>query len=247
MKGRAPKTGYARVLFGDGWVDVDRNGCDTRNDILRRDLTNITAEGRCKIITGTLKDPYSATKIVFVRGGASEVDIDHVVPLSDAWQKGAQKWPVGKRVAFANDPLNLLAVDARLNRQKSDSDAASWLPPNRGAWCSYVARQVAVKKKYAVWITSGERDAMSRVLSQCTSANLPSPGSQPTIATNLGSATNSTAGSVTEPIAGGTAGQDPRFATCKAAKAAGFGPYVRGKDPEYSWYRDGDSDGTVCE
>ncbi len=148
----------------------------TRNDILRRDLTDRNMKNSCKVLDGTLSpDPYTGQKIRFVYGGASEVDIDHVVALSDAWQKGAGKWVEGKRLAFANDPLNLLAVDAGANRAKGDGDAATWLPSNKSYRCTYVARQVAVKAKYEVWVTSAERDAMVRVLSNC--ATTPAPAS----------------------------------------------------------------------
>ena len=133
VKGRAPKTGYDRDLFGGGWVDTDRNGCDTRNDILARDLTNVTyrpGTRDCVVETGTLADPYSGTLIAFVKGNttSNDVQIDHVVALSDAWQKGAQQWNGNTRIAFANDPLNLLAVDGPLNLQKGDGDTATWLP-----------------------------------------------------------------------------------------------------------------------
>ncbi|MFJ3903347.1 HNH endonuclease family protein [Streptomyces sp. NPDC090025] len=174
VKGRAPRTGYEREKFGRAWVDVDRNGCGTRDDILARDLTGVRyADGRCKVASGTLRsDPYTGGSIDYVRG-RSNVDIDHVVALSDAWQKGAQKWSADTRLRFANDPLNLLAVDSAANRRKSDGDAATWLPPNRSYRCTYVARQVAVKKKYGVWVTAGERDAMKRVLGGCPGQRLP--------------------------------------------------------------------------
>jgi hypothetical protein len=175
VKGRAPKTGYAREQFGDGWGDIGE--CDTRNYILRRDLTQITwrASPRCTVATGILKDPYTAKTINFVRGVATsiEVQIDHVVALSDAWQKGAQKLSFASRVQFANDPLNLLAVDGPTNSSKSDSDAATWLPPNKAYRCTYVARQVAVKRKYQLWVTSAERDAIARVLKACPGQKLP--------------------------------------------------------------------------
>lgn len=150
VKGRAPKTGYDRDLFGGGWVDTDRNGCDTRNDILARDLTSVTyrpGTRDCVVETGTLADPYSGTLISFVKGNttSNDVQIDHVVALSDAWQKGAQQWDGDTRIVFANDPLNLLAVDGPLNLQKGDGDTATWLPPNKSYRCAYVARQVAVK------------------------------------------------------------------------------------------------------
>lgn len=174
VKGRAPKTGYEREKFGRAWADVDGNGCGTRDDILKRDLTGVRfKDGRCEVASGTLTDdPYTGTAVDYVRG-RSKVDIDHVVALSDAWQKGAQKWDAGTRRRFANDPLNLLAVDSTANRRKSDGDAATWLPPNRAYRCAYVARQVAVKEKYGVWVTKSERDAMKRVLTACPEQRLP--------------------------------------------------------------------------
>jgi len=183
VKGRAPKTGYSRDQFGQAWYDTDHNGCDTRNDILRRDLTSRQLQNACKVLAGTLApDPYTGTTIRFIYGGVSEVDIDHVVALSDAWQKGAASWSAGKRLALANDPLNLLAVDASANRSKGDGDAATWLPGNKAFRCTYVARQVAVKRKYGVWVTAAERDAMTRVLTVCPSMPLPGPGSASTVA-----------------------------------------------------------------
>lgn len=172
VKGRAPKTGYDRDNFGSGWTDVDRNGCDTRNDILARDLAGPEFKPGthdCVVLTGTLFDPYTAEQIEFRRGqGTSDdVQIDHIVALSDAWQKGAQQLTEDEREAFANDPLNLLAVDGPTNGQKGDSDAATWLPPDRDAWCGYVARQVAVKADYRLWVTAAERDAMERVIDTC--------------------------------------------------------------------------------
>ena len=178
VKGRAPKTGYDRDLFGQRWADTDRNGCDTRNDILRRDLDEIVLKSGtngCVVLSGTYVEPYSGRPVAFERGqGTSElVQIDHVVALSDAWQKGAQQWTPERRLAFANDPLNLLAVDGSLNMQKGDGDAATWLPPNRAIRCEYVARQVAVKAKYAAWVTAAERDAIARVLSSCPDQGVP--------------------------------------------------------------------------
>ncbi|WP_371416483.1 HNH endonuclease family protein [Pseudarthrobacter sp. NIBRBAC000502770] len=133
IKGRAPKTGYDRAQFGQAWADVDRNGCDTRNDILKRDLTGVsyTNSVPCKVQSGTLADPYTGKTISFARGSAtsSAVQIDHVVALSDAWQKGAQQLTAEQRTAFANDPLNLQATDGPTNQQKGDGDAATWLPP----------------------------------------------------------------------------------------------------------------------
>ena len=127
----------------------------------------------CRVESGTLADPYTGERIRYTRGGASEVDIDHVVALSDAWQKGAQQQAPATRVAFANDPLELLAVDAHTNRSKGDGDAATWLPPNKAFRCAYVARQVAVKTKYKLWVTQAEKDAIGRVLATCPGQKLP--------------------------------------------------------------------------
>jgi hypothetical protein len=191
VKGRAPKTGFTRAQFGQSWFDTDRNGCDTRNDILRRDLQSRQMKNACKVLAGTLApDPYTGTSIRFVIGGASEIDIDHVVALSDAWQKGAATWQAGKRLALANDPLNLLAVDASTNRSKGDGDTATWLPPNKSFRCTYVARQVAVKGKYGVWVTAAERDAMIRALATCPTTRLPGPGSASTVAALPKNSTN---------------------------------------------------------
>ena len=172
VKGRAPKTGYARDQFGQRWADVNRNGCDTRNDILQRDLTNILFKPgthNCVVLSGTLIDPYSGTRIDFVRGNVTsmEVQIDHVVALSNAWQTGAFKLTLEKRTAFANDPENLLAVKGTLNSQKGDGDAATWLPPLKSFRCTYVSKQIAVKAKYGLWVTAPEKAAMKSILAKC--------------------------------------------------------------------------------
>ena len=176
VKGRAPKTGYSRDLFSDGWADQP-GGCDSRNFILKRDLTRITwrSGDYCIVASGVLADPYTGKKINFVRGVKTSlaVQIDHVVAVSDAWQKGAQQATYAVRNKFYNDPLNLLAVDGPTNGSKSDSDAASWLPPNKAYRCSYVARQVAVKLKYKLWVTKAEKVAIAGVLAKCPSQKLP--------------------------------------------------------------------------
>jgi hypothetical protein len=175
VKGRAPKTGYDREQFGGDWASID--GCDMRQRILRRDLRRIIYEPRsdCEVSSGILDDRYTAQTIIFHRGGVSEVDVDHVVALGDAWQKGAQQWSDRRRESFANDPLNLLASEASANRSKGDSDAASWLPPNKRFRCDYVARQIAVKRRYRAWVTAAERDQMARVLARCPDTRLPTP------------------------------------------------------------------------
>jgi hypothetical protein len=172
VKGRAPKTGYARDEFGPAWADTDRNGCDTRNDILARDLANETfkpATNNCVVITGELADKYTGTTINFTRGqdASSDVQIDHIVALSDAWQKGAQQLSADQRRELANDPLNLMAADGPTNSAKGDKDAATWLPPNKAFRCEYVARQTAVKAKYSLWVTRSEHDSIAGILEGC--------------------------------------------------------------------------------
>jgi hypothetical protein len=178
VKGRAPKTGYARSVFGQTWADVDRNGCDTRNDILKRDLTEVLYKEKtrnCVVLSGILVDRYSGETINFVRGNITsmEVQIDHVVALSNSWQTGAFNLTLAQRTALANDPMNLFAVKGRLNSQKGDGDAATWLPPLKKFRCAYVAQQIAVKAKYSLWVTAPEKDAMTRILNTCPKQVLP--------------------------------------------------------------------------
>ena len=187
VKGRAPKTGYSRAQFGQTWTDDvsvngGHNGCDTRNDVLRRDLSALTLKPGtrgCTVATGTLRDPYSGKIVDFVRGQttSSEVQIDHVVALSNGWQTGAQALSPEARQNLAEDPLELLAVTGSLNEAKRDGDAATWLPPNKAFRCDYVARQVAIKSKYGLWVTPAERAQMASVLSGCPGQLIPTePG-----------------------------------------------------------------------
>ncbi len=175
IKGRAPQTGYSREMFSDDWDYY--NGCDVRNRILARDLVqyNYRYDSYCIIENGILEDPFTGQVIAFQRGIRTSLDvqIDHVVALSDAWQKGAQQLSGYQRFMLYNDPLNLLAVWGPANGQKSDSDAASWLPSNKSFRCSFVARQIAVKVKYQLWVTQAEHDSMGRVLATCPKKGLP--------------------------------------------------------------------------
>lgn len=173
VKGKAPKTGHARSLFSDGWGDI--NGCTVRNFILVRDLKSVTYRSSCVVNTGVLNDPYTKKRINFRYGvrTSSAVQIDHVVALSDAWQKGAQSLNTKQRYGLYNDPLNLLAVDGPTNASKGDKDAASWLPPNKSFRCAFVARQIAVKLKYKLWLVAAEKTAMNQVLSACPKQKLP--------------------------------------------------------------------------
>lgn len=168
VKGRAAKTGYSRELFGNGWENSGT--CDTRNRILARDLTAVLYEmNSCVVVSGILNDPYTGKVIPFQRGSGTStaVQIDHVVALSDAWQKGAQQLSPALRSQFANDGLNLLAVDGATNQNKGDGDAATWLPPNKAIRCGYVARQISVKLKYSLWVTAAEKTTMQNVLNDC--------------------------------------------------------------------------------
>jgi hypothetical protein len=170
----APMDGYSRDQFGPPWTDnnddeLGHNHCDTRDDILARDLTDVVRDGPCVVIWGVLHDPYTGRVIVFHRSPATStrIQIDHIVPLADAWRTGAQQLTAEQRTNLANDPRNLLAVEGHANTAKSDKDASQWLPPNADFRCAYVAKQIAVKATYQLWVTPEERDAMRKVLSNC--------------------------------------------------------------------------------
>ncbi len=171
VKGKAPKTGYSRAEFGDGWDSI--NGCTTRNIILNRDLRDVVVDEQCRVVSGLLQDPYSGDTISFLKENSTAVQIDHVVALSDAWQKGAQQLTKAQREQLANDPLELLAVSGAQNQAKSDGDAATWLPKNKAFRCEYIARQIAVKKKYTLWVTEPEKQVMVTILKDCPGQMLP--------------------------------------------------------------------------
>jgi Protein of unknown function (DUF1524) len=175
VKGRAPKTGYTRAQFGPAWADTDHDGCDQRNQVLARDLTGVVKRGRCVVLSGSLHDPYTDTTVAFTRGPVTSerVQIDHVVALSNAWQTGAQALDAASREMIATDPANLVAVAGGVNQSKGDGDAATWLPPAKAFRCAYVARQVAVKTRYTLWVTAAERDAIAQVLAACPDQKLP--------------------------------------------------------------------------
>lgn len=166
--------GYDRSYFGEPWADEDLNGCDTRNDILRRDLEDIRFRkgSHCVVNSGVLHDPYVGVTIHFKRGPETSplVQIDHVVALGDAWRAGASDWTPRKRQEFANDPENLLAVEGQANQDKESSRADQWMPPREEYWCAYVSRQIDVKYAWDLTITEAEREAMIRALSTCPPA-----------------------------------------------------------------------------
>ena len=166
VKGRAPKTGYARTEFYNNWPTVD--GCNLRQKIIKREFGDTAVLDGCTVVAGEFYEPYTGEHRVFTeKSQISKIQIDHVVALSDAWQKGAQYMGKEVRYKIATDPLNLLAVDGPANEQKSDGDAATWLPSNKKFRCQYVARQVSVKYKYGLWVTEAEKTAISNVLTNC--------------------------------------------------------------------------------
>ncbi len=255
VKGRAPMTGYDRDRFGPAWLDADRNGCDTRNDVLREHLREVTVETNgCVVATGAYDDPYTGSTIDYRQGDGFLIDVDHVVALGNAWATGAFGWDIAKRAALANDPLNLLPADAGANRQKGDGDAATWLPSNTSFRCRYVSRQVAVKSKYDLWVTAPERAATERVLASCPD--------EPLLADTWGAATRvdhhltDPGAPATQDGAVGSPAPSPTpvvtgsgstyFVNCDAARAAGAAPVHLG-DPGYGTHLDRDGDGTGCE
>lgn len=166
VKGRAPKTGYARTEFYNNWPTVD--GCNLRQRIIKREFGDTAVLDGCTVVAGEFDEPYTGEHRAFTeKSQISKIQIDHVVALSDAWQKGAQYMEKEVRYKIATDPLNLLAVDGPANEQKSDGDAATWLPSNKKFRCQYVARQVSVKYKYGLWVTEAEKTAISNVLTNC--------------------------------------------------------------------------------
>ncbi len=169
---------YRRAAFGDSWTDDNpapggHNGCDTRNDILDRDLVEKTYVSikRCPdaVATGTLHDPYTNAVVAFVRGertGAS-VQIDHIVPLALAWDLGARDWPSDLRLRFANDPANLLAVAGAPNQDKGDSEPASWMPPNTAFHCQYAMQFIAVLRGYALPVDAPSATVLRDAAATC--------------------------------------------------------------------------------
>ena len=249
VQGRAPQTGYSRAQFGQAWsddvsVDGGHNGCDTRNDVLRRDITDARIKSGtqgCVVLSGALADPYTGSEIPFLRGAdtSDDVQVDHVVALSDAWQSGAQQLTAEQRQDFGNDPGNLQATIGWVNQQKGAGDAATWLPSNKGYRCTYVARQIEVKAKYRLWVKPAEKEAMARVLAGCGAVP---PAADPTSHSGF----TSTLPMLT-PVPPGVAGVPAEpFQNCAAARAAGAAPVHIG-DPGYSTQLDGDRDGIACE
>jgi hypothetical protein len=175
---RSRRYDYRRAAFGDAWDDSNdapggHNGCDTRDDILNRDLVDKTYVSikRCPeaVATGTLHDPYTNTTLVFQRGAqiGESVQIDHIVPLSYAWDMGAYDWPAAERLRFANDPANLLAVEGQANQDKGDSPPALWMPPNKAFGCQYAIQFIAVLRGYQLPVDQASTDVLRQAAATC--------------------------------------------------------------------------------
>lgn len=259
---------YSRSLF-EHWIDADGDGCDTRVEVLQEESVKPIG---CNLKGGSWISLYDGLKVT----NASLLDIDHFVPLKEAWESGAYSWNAETRKRFANDldySMSLIAVSAKTNRSKSDRDPASWLPPSAGFVCQYVGRWVAVKYRWSLSVDLAERNVLASKLKACglkakveipTKASIvlgvvatptpsltPTPTPKPTIsATPTPSPSVTAAPKVTatpQPSAS-TRALDPKFASCAEAKRNGYKrPYVRGINPEYYYYKDGDGDGVVCE
>ncbi len=167
----SPEVAYDRVRdFGPAWSDVDHNGCDTRNDILQRDLTEVTFTddpGGCVVASGRMVEPYTGAHVTFSRSDPTTIQIDHLVPLHAAWALGAWAWEPELRTAFANDPVNLVAVDGPANQAKSDSLVDRWRPDNEAVHCVYAVNTVDVHHRYGLGVTTGERRALAGMLDRC--------------------------------------------------------------------------------
>jgi hypothetical protein len=231
-----PPGGYVRDLFPT-WLDIDGDGCDAREQALRATSNPAaTVGGGCKITTGTWFSDYDGVTLT----APADVDIDHVVPLAEAWRSGAAAWTTDQRAVIANDQANLWPVSAASNRSKSDSPPNEWRPPRRDSWCTYARRWVTVKGTYRLTITTPERDALGQMLDTCS-------GPAPTVSPAPAAPPVPPVGPApTSPPATTAAGGEPRYANCAAARAAGAAPLHRG-EPGYREALDGDHDGIACE
>ncbi len=227
--------GYRRTAFVH-WIDADGDGCDTRREVLiAESFRRVRTGASCRLYGGLWRSPYDG-RLFTAYGG---LDIDHTVPLEEAWASGARSWTAATRRAYANDlgyPYTLTAITAAVNRSKGAKEPGSWLPPLASARCPYVAMWVAVKWRWSLSVDPSEKAGLARRLSACGTRALIQRPARATVRSGSGPTSPAPVG-----------GLDPRFITCTAAKAAGYGPYYRGRDPEYSWYTDRDHDGVVCE
>jgi hypothetical protein len=244
--------GYDRDLFAYGHDD-DGDGCDTRAEVLVRDsLTPAQVDPvACTVVAGDWYSPYDGV----TWSGPAELQIDHVVALKEAWDSGAYTWDAARRAAYGNDladPRTLRAVTGSLNQAKGDKDPSNWMPPNLTDWCRYAVDWIAIKARWGMSMDQSEAGRLRNILTdRCPGATIAPwpPAGGATAAPSAPPVTAPAAPVVPAPPPSpeGMVGLDPQFSSCKQAKAAGYGPYVRGTDPEYDWYRDADSDGIVCE
>ncbi len=170
--------GYARDAFGSSWIDTDHDGCNQRDDVLLRDAvpgsTRVAQQGACDhdVLAGSWHDPYTGRTLTFTDlkdlHQAEAIQIDHVVPLAEAWVSGARRWTRARREAFANDLGELLAVDGPTNMGKGDGDPASWRP-RKGYQCAYARRWIAIKARYGLEVDLSEKAALTQMLGFCGS------------------------------------------------------------------------------
>lgn len=228
---------YKRSSFRH-WIDADSNGCDTRRDVLAAESTQPV---NCRTLSGGL---WVSAFDGATTKNASGFDVDHMVPLKEAWESGAHSWDSATRTSFANDLVyehSLIAVSARSNRSKSDRDPNNWMPPATSFHCQYVGRWIAVKYRWSLTVDAAEKSFLeSRVASCGSAADVVTP--------QKASITAGGAPTVQPTPTQTSAGTHPRFSSCAEAARNGFrGPYVRGVNSEYAWYQDRDRDGVVCE
>lgn len=236
-------SGYEREKFNH-WVDADGDCQDARDEVLRAESTK-KARGRCEVTKGAWHSAYD--DVTLKRPGG--LDIDHMVPLKEGWESGADAWTSEERETYANDlgdPRALIAVTAASNRSKSDQDPADWMPDARSYHCTYVADWVAVKIRWSLYADPAEQAALADVAAGCDNPEITVRLAQDEPPGNGG---DQSGGPESSPdgSTGGSGGDDPRFGTCAKATDEGYGPYEKGRDLEYEWYRDGDGDGSVCD
>jgi hypothetical protein len=229
---------YKRTSFRH-WIDADSNGCDTRRDVLAAESTKPV---NCRTLSGGL---WVSAFDGATTKNASGFDVDHMVPLKEAWESGAYSWDSATRTSFANDLAyehSLIAVSAKSNRSKSDRDPNNWMPPVSSFHCQYVGRWIAVKYRWSLSVDPAEKSFLeSRVASCGPAADVATPSKA---AVGAGAYANAPATPVQTP----NSETDPKFSSCAEAKRNGYrASYSRGIDPEYAWYQDRDGDGVVCE
>jgi hypothetical protein len=230
------QAGYSRAKFVH-WIDADGDGCDTRQEVLIAEAVKKPRIGAgCRLYGGVWVSTYDGQRFTTYGG----MDVDHMVPLAEAWASGARNWNSATRRAFANDlayRYSLNAISAHSNRSKGDREPGSWMPTKASYRCIYVKSWIAVKWRWHLAVDASEKASLVRNLKACGSYTVARPTRARVVAGSSGGG----------PVKPPPSGLDPRFSTCTAAKAAGYGPYYRGVDPEYAWYRDADNDGIVCE